>query len=127
MPENGSKQKYLTRVGGAHPALIVVGDGYDRESAPDEEDIRKALESDSEWGLSNVFDIQSGPVEIQHESPPETPYDAWGVVVVFGQSPTVLEPDYDWEGPIGDAITVLNNHLSDIEIWHDAIDVTSRE
>lgn len=113
-----AEHEYVARVGEHHPALIVIGKGYDRETAPTLEDVRTALE-DAEWELSHVYDMDEGPVEVQHEHPPTDPYDAWGVVVVLEQSPTQLE--YGWNGPFCEAIEAIDSELDGIEIWIDAV------
>lgn len=110
--------EYIVEVGSPHPALVVVGDGYDRESCPDRERVRNTIDG-GEWKLSHVRDIRSGPVEIQHEHPPEDPYDAYGVVIVFEQCHTVDE--WDWDGPLREGIDLLHEELDDIEVWIDAV------
>lgn len=111
-------REYIVTVGTTHPALVIVGESYDKDTAPDSEAVREVLQ-DTEWGLSGVISIQQGPVEIQHEQPPTEPYDAYGVVVVFEQSPTQAE--YDWDGPFRDAERALHEAFDDIEIWIDAV------
>lgn len=110
--------EYIVKVGDVHPALVVVGGSYDRESCPDRERVRSVIDS-GKWELSHVRDIRSGPVEIQHEHPPVSPYDAHGVVVVFDQCHTVDE--WDWDGPLQEAINLLHVELDDIEVWIDAV------
>lgn len=119
MTNQYAEHEYVARVGEQHPALIIVGEDYSRGSAPTQDEVRDVLQKVSEWDLSSVYEIREGPVEVQHESPPTDPYEAWGVVVAFEQSPTVNE--YDWDGSVLDAQRLLYDHLDNIEIWVDAV------
>lgn len=114
-------EETIVTVGGTHPALIVIGNGYDKASSPSLETVREII-STTEWGLSSIYDIREGNVEIQHEYPPTEPYDAWGVVVVFGQSPAINSNKYaNSNGPILEAQETLFRELDDIEIWIDGV------
>ena len=109
---------YVNTVGGSHPALVVIGDDYNRESAPEKSTVLSLLNDDTNYSLDGIYDVREGPVEIQHEKPPTDPYETWGVVVSFQQTPVAVK--YSHNGPFIEAVEILEEELDEIEIWIDA-------
>lgn len=129
---------------GCKPALIVVPGGTnaytDPENVPPADRVREVVVDAIEdaWGRSGdiIHDVREGEVLIQHEVPPTDPYDAYGVVVTFGQLPITdynRHRDGPWrfsnlESPLFPAIEALHRELEEtIEVWLDGSDAGAGE
>jgi Tfp pilus assembly protein FimV len=123
---NDATSEHTTEQPHAHPALFIVP-GKDTDRGPDEpanvysytdpdahpratevlEVVRDALED--QWNNAHhITDVYEDEVKIQHEEPPTEPYDAYGVVITFGQLPVVLD-------------ALQAEYGEEIEIWIDAV------
>lgn len=124
------------------PALLVANGGTTsykaHEELPDADEVRDIVVTALEgagWGSGSdmIHDIREEETLIQHEVPPTDPYEAYAVVITFGQIPIT---DYNRhregpfrfsniESPLFAVIEALPRELDEVEVWLDGSDAGS--
>ncbi len=130
----------------AFPALLVVpgrepGDPIednvqtysynDYEKLPSPDEVRGVVvgQLSDVWGnpADMLRDVYKDEVLIQHETPPTEPYDAYAIVIAFGQLPVQT---YDGQVTNEDPFNLVRDALLEeygveIELWIDGVSVAS--
>lgn len=109
---------------------MVSTDGYKNpEALPHPDDVAEAFQTiveESAWMSGDMLlDVRRENRQIQHEAPPNDPYDAAVNVIVFAQTATDMRTvegvDTD---PFEEAVEGLYRQFSEIELWVDTAQIS---